>query len=344
MEAPVGVLVVDDSAVIRDVITRGIGADPAIKVVGAAANGEAALSLLAALAPDVILLDVEMPVMDGMTALPKILAARPGVSVIMASALTRRHAGMSLRAIELGAADYVPKADASVANAAPAFLEELRLKIKAHGRRRRNVQTARPAPAAFGAARASALAIASSTGGPPALLRIFKRAKGAVRVPVFITQHMPASFTAMLAEQLGQVSGAPAFEGADGMSVKAGCIYVAPGGKHMLIERAQSGAVLRLSDGAPENFCKPAADPMLRSLAGVYGAGLMACVLTDMGRDGADGCVAVAKAGGRFFVQDEASSVVWGMPGAAFKTGRAMGQLSLEDAADYLAQAMRGGQ
>lgn len=345
MHAPVGVLVVDDSAVIRGMISRGIGDDPSIRVVGAAADGQAALSMLGSTGPDVVLLDVEMPVMDGLAALPKILAARPQVSVIMASALTRRHAGLSLRALELGAADYVPKPEAAVTGALPAFFEELKTKIKAHGRMRKAPAASAPRPAggAFKSARATAVAIGSSTGGPPALLKVFARAKGAVRVPVFVTQHMPATFTAMLAAQLGQISNAPAFEGADGMAVRPGHIYVAPGGKHMLVEQSGGTAVLRLSDGPPEHFCKPAVDPMLRSLAKVYGAGLLTAVLTGMGRDGADGCVAVADAGGRFFVQDEESSVVWGMPGAAMRTGRAMGQLSLDQTAEFLAAAMGGG-
>ncbi len=346
MPAPVSVLLVDDSAIVRGMIARGIGADPEIRVIGSACDGQAALALLRAAAPDVIVLDVEMPIMDGLAALPHILSARPETAVIMASALTRRHAGMSLRALQLGAADYVQKPDASAGPAAlPAFFDELRAKIKAHGRKRAPAaapaHAQAPAPA-LRALRPAAIAIGASTGGPPALLKVFQRARGAIRPPVFITQHMPPNFTAMLADQLGQVSGARAAEGADGMPVEQGCIYVAPGGKHMLVERTATSVIVRLSDAAPENFCKPALDPMLRSLARAYGPSLLAAILTGMGRDGADGCVAIADAGGHFIVQDEASSVVWGMPGAAFRTGRAMGQLSLDHAADYLAAAMRG--
>ncbi|SUS03269.1 Chemotaxis response regulator protein-glutamate methylesterase of group 2 operon [uncultured Defluviicoccus sp.] len=342
--APVGVLLVDDSAVVRGLIQRGVEADPDIRVLGAANNGQTAIDMAKALAPDVVLLDIEMPVMDGLEALPRILAARPGAAVIMASALTHRHAGMSFRALQLGAADYVPKPDAANGQGAmPAFLDELKTKIKAHGR---GANVAKP-PALRAAPhlrklKPAAIAIASSTGGPPALLKVFAGVKGRLTCPVFITQHMPATFTAMLAEQLARVAGIPASEGVSGTAVAPGHIYVAPGGRHMLVERGPAGPVIELSDAAPENFCKPAADPMLRSLAKVYGPGLLVAMLTGMGRDGADGCVAVANAGGNFFVQDEASSVVWGMPGAAFRTGRAMGQLSLDAAADYLAAAMRG--
>jgi two-component system, chemotaxis family, protein-glutamate methylesterase/glutaminase len=150
---------------------------------------------------------------------------------------------------------------------------------------------------------------------------------------------MPPTFTAMLAEQLGKVSGAAAFEGAHGMVVEPGAIYVAPGGKHMLAERRAGRVVLALSDAPPEHFCRPAVDPMFRSLADVYGASLLAIVLTGMGRDGADGAVAVADRGGRVIAQDEASSVVYGMPGAVFKTGRASAELPLDDIAALVASA-----
>jgi two-component system chemotaxis response regulator CheB len=297
------VLLVDDSAVARGLIQRGVETDPGIRVIGAASNGQTAVDMTRALTPDVVLLDIEMPIMDGLQALPHILAAHPGAAVIMASALTRRHAGLSFRALQLGAKDYVPKPDAANgAGAMPAFLDELKTKIKAHGRKAPVKPVAARAPTTMRKIKPAAIAIGSSTGGPPALLKVFAGVKGKLTCPVFVTQHMPATFTAMLAE----------------------------------------GPVIELSDGPPENFCKPAVDPMLRSLSKVYGPGLLVAVLTGMGRDGAEGCIEAANAGGAFFVQDEESSVVWGMPGAAFRTGRAMGQLSLDATADYLATAMRG--
>ncbi len=340
--APVSVLLVDDSAVARGMIERGLSNDNDIRVIGSAGNGQAAVDFVRQTPPDVVLLDVEMPVMDGLTALPKILSLAPKTSVIMASALTRRHAGLSFKALQLGAADYVPKPDATTGpDALPNFLAELKAKVKAHGRKR-SAAAVVPRPVGLKKLKPAAVAIASSTGGPPALLKVFTQLKGAVRTPVFVTQHMPATFTAMLADQLGQASGAPAFEARDGMPAMAGRIYVAPGGFHMIVERAAGQVTIRLSDGPEENFVRPAADPMLRSLAKAYGPGLLACVLTGMGRDGADGCQAVADAGGNFFVQDEGTSVVWGMPGAAWRTGRAMAQAPLDAIGPYLADAMRG--
>jgi two-component system chemotaxis response regulator CheB len=336
--SPLDVLLVDDSAVVRGLIQRGLTGDEGIRVVGAVGDGQQAVDFVRARKPDVILLDVEMPVMDGLAALPKILGLSPRSAVIMASALTRRHAGLSFRALQLGAADYVPKPDAADGPAAmPAFLAELKAKIKAHAKNPALLAKAALRPPELRRLRPAVVAIASSTGGPPALLKIFSQLKGAITTPVFITQHMPATFTAMLAEQLGNASGAPAFEAAEGMTVLPGRIYVAPGGSHMLVERKGGQVVIRLSNGPEENYVRPAADPMLRSLAKAYGPGVLAVVLTGMGRDGASGCEAVAASGGAFFTQDEPSSIVWGMPGAAFRTGKAMAQAPLACIAPYLA-------
>lgn len=340
-------MLVDDSAVTRGLIARGLQADATIRVSGMASNGQEALSLLQTQNPGVIVLDIEMPVMNGLEALPKILAKRPGVVVIMASSLTRRHAAITLNALQLGASDYVPKPDAAEGpGALPKFLDELRAKIKALTSAR--VAPAKPAvearqlPLQLKLFKPTAIAIGSSTGGPPALNQVCARLGNGLKAPIFITQHMPPTFTAMLAEQLGKVSGAPAYEGADGMRVKAGAIYVAPGGKHMLVERKGAEVAIRLSDEPPEHFCRPAVDPMLRSIADVYGAGVLAIVLTGMGRDGADGAVAIANKGGLFIAQDEATSVVYGMPGAAFRTGRASAELSLDQIAAHLAGLATG--
>jgi two-component system chemotaxis response regulator CheB len=345
--------VVDDSAVVRGLIARHLGADPEIEVVATAANGEIALLELQRREVDVVILDVEMPVMDGLTALGRIRAEHPAVKVIMASALTRRNAEISLQALSLGAADYVPKPEGGLARA-EAFQRELTVKAKALGLRR--APAAAPAPAAAAArpvqasprtapplagprAAPSVLAIGASTGGPNALAKLFESLRGAAPQPILLTQHMPATFTSLLAEQLARAGGRPCAEGRDGEPVVPGRCYVAPGGWHMTVDREGALPVIRLNQEPPENFCRPAVDPMMRSVARVYGAGALAVVLTGMGSDGAKGCTAVAQAGGRVVVQDEATSVVWGMPGAAAATGLCEAVLPLPELGPWLRRA-----
>jgi len=343
-------MVVDDSAVIRGLITRQLAEDPAISVVASAPNGEVALTQLARHEVDVVVLDIEMPVMDGLTALPLILAAHPNVKVVMASTLSRRNAEISLRALQLGASDYVPKPENGLAGADD-FKRELTAKVKALGSRpvapiHRPAPAQPTAPARAGSGRPAAwtaptvLAIGSSTGGPPALLTLFGALKGAVTQPIFLTQHMPPTFTALLAEHISRTGERDCREGQDGEAVVAGRCYVAPGGWHMVVEAGPGGPVIRLNQAPPENFCRPAVDPMFRSLAGVYGAGVVGVILTGMGADGEKGCAALAAAGGRFIVQDEATSVVWGMPGAAAHTGLADGILPLPEIGPWVRRAM----
>ena len=344
--APVKVLIVDDSAIVRGLIARQLEADPGIKVVGSAPHGEAALTELTRRDADVVLLDIEMPVMDGLTALPLMLAAHPALKVVMVSSLTRRNAEISLRALQLGAADYIAKPEGGLGSAEE-FTRDLIAKIKALGAPR----AVRPAPAmpavsvpapVVTAPRTgpklapTVLAIGASTGGPPALLKVFTALKGAVTQPIFLTQHMPATFTALLAEQLSRAGDRPCREGVEGELVEAGRCYIAPGGWHMTVVRERAGPTIRLNQDAPESFCRPAVDPMFRSLAKVYGPGVLAVILTGMGGDGAKGCVALADAGGRFVVQDEATSVVWGMPGAAAETGRAEKVLPLDEVGPWM--------
>ena len=340
------VLVVDDSAVVRGLITRHLTTDPQIKVVGSAAHGQAALDILARRPVDVAVLDIEMPVMDGLTALPLMLAAHPNLKVVMASSLTRRNAEISLRALQLGASDYIAKPEGGLV-AADEFQRDLIAKVKALAARARPaIAQPTPAPGAA-AARPSpglrptpvaptVLAIGASTGGPPALLKVFAGLKGAVAQPILLTQHMPATFTALLADQLARAGERPWAEGRDGEQVLPGRCYIAPGGWHMTVAQAPSGPVIRLNQGPAENFCRPAVDPLFRSVAQVYGPSALGMILTGMGSDGAKGCEALAKAGGRFAVQDEATSVVWGMPGAAAGTGLTDAILPLGDIATWL--------
>lgn len=327
---PIRVMIVDDSAVVRGLITRQLETDPALLVVARAANGRAALMELERAEVDVIVLDLEMPVMDGMTALPLLLEAAPGVRIIIASTLTSRNARIGMQALQAGATDYVSKPDGGSLLNAEAFHRELLAKVRALGGVREPERIEPAVPASVPTQRAlvprpsvrpEVLVIGGSTGAPPALMQVMQALRDGPSQPILIAQHMPPIFTAMLAEQLARAGGRPCAEAVDGEPVRSGQAYVAPGGSHMLVVRDGPRTLIRLTQDPPEHFCRPAVDPLLRSVAGVYGPSAVAVILTGMGSDGALGCQALAEAGGRFAVQDEATSAVWGMPGAAARTG-----------------------
>jgi two-component system chemotaxis response regulator CheB len=327
------VMLCDDSAVARGALARLLARDPAIRVVAQASDGRKAVDALAAMPapdrPEVVLLDLEMPVMDGLTALPQILRAAPGSAVIVASALSQRGASATMAALRAGAVDYVPKPSAAQGGMAdPRFGEELRAKVTGWARMRRKPATravlpARPqlaaAPRRMLAPRA--IAIGSSTGGPQALASLVGAMTRPPPVPVLVVQHMPAGFTALLADHLNRLGRLPCAEARDGEALLPGRLYVAPGDRHLLVREAAGGLVAQLSDGPPVNFCRPAVDPLLASLVAVCGARLVAAILTGMGQDGLEGCRALTRAGGTVLAQDEASSVVWGMPGAVARAG-----------------------
>lgn len=335
-------MVVDDSAVVRGLIARSLDEDPVITVVARAENGQAALIQMDHVEMDVVILDLEMPVMDGMTALPLMLARRPGVKVIVASTLTLRNARLCMATLQAGATDYVSKPDGSMAQAQD-FHRQLRDKVKAiSGAASPAAQTpqapvrSEPRPAFARTVRPAVIAIGGSTGAPPVLIRLFEALRGAVDLPILVAQHMPAMFTTLLAEQLGRAGGRPCAEATDGEPILPGRAYVAPGGWHMTVEADRDHRVLRLDQQPPEHFCRPAVDPLFRSVARTYGAGAVAVILTGMGSDGALGCRVMAEAGGRFVVQDEGTSVVWGMPGAAARTGLAEAILPIPEIGAWL--------
>ncbi|OUS18838.1 chemotaxis response regulator protein-glutamate methylesterase [Rhodospirillales bacterium 47_12_T64] len=359
------IMVVDDSAVIRGLLTRILESDPKVSVVESVANGEIAVKRLNNRDIDVIVLDIEMPVMDGLTALPKLLEVQPSVQIIMASTLTRKNAEISLRAMRLGAADYIPKPTSSGAlTKASDFKYELVEKVKALGQVARAGKKA-PQPAEGGApqrAKVKAapvqstlypnkeiglrkdvihkpdlLAIGSSTGGPQALFDVLG-SLGVISQPVVITQHMPATFTALLAEHIARVADMPSKEGEEGEVLKGGHIYLAPGGYHMVFEKQGTNTVIRLNQDAPENFCRPAVDPMLRSLSKIYGSRLLVLILTGMGSDGLRGSEVVTAAGGSVIAQDEQTSVVWGMPGAVATAGLCSAVLPIKQMASNVRQ------
>jgi len=340
------VMVCDDSAVIRGAVTRMLESDPAVRVVARAGNGQAAIDELRRTAVDVLVLDIEMPVMDGMTALPLLLRADPTLKVLMSSTLTTRGADIALRALRLGAADYVPKPSAVLGD--DGFRRELLEKVKGLARlHRRAAAPAREAPSLHLQLRpapmfaARLLAIGSSTGGPQALFTLVEGLGKAVSVPVVMTQHMPPTFTKILAEHITRLGGLPCAEATDGEALQASRIYLAPGDRHLLIEARQGGLCARLSDAPPENFCRPSVDPMLRSAAAACNGRVLTTILTGMGQDGLIGTRAIVEAGGAAVAQDEATSVVWGMPGAIAQAGLCHAVLPLPRIAPKLLEMLQ---
>lgn len=342
-ESPIRVMVVDDSTVIRGVLGRIVDAQPDMHVVASAPNGRLALDLLRHREADVVLLDVEMPEMDGLAALPRILAEHPRVRVMMASSLTQKGAQVTLNALSLGAADFIAKPSSRGALGLDAVAAELVQKIR--GLVRRPLRTAAgarppappspvaplaPAPGTHRPEAPRIVAIASSTGGPNALSVVLRGLPADFAPPVLVTQHMPPAFTAALADRLARETGRPCREAAQGERVLPGRIYVAPGEHHMTVMTREREPVIRLDQGPPENHCRPAADPMLRSVAAVYGPAALAVVLTGMGEDGRRGCGEIRARGGRVVAQDEPTSVVWGMPGAVVNAGLADAVLPLD--------------
>jgi two-component system chemotaxis response regulator CheB len=335
----VRVMIVDDSLVIRGFISRALESDPAFKVVGTASNGQLAIDVLRHTPADVIILDIEMPVMDGLTAIPKLKEIDPAVQIVMASTLTQKNAEISIKALSLGATDYLPKPSAREMAVPGEFQRDLREKVKILGAIAWK-KNARQTPQKYAAEIAPAppekkkivlrpiplfkpeiIAIGSSTGGPQALFEVIRTMGAGLMQPIVITQHMPPSFTTILADHIKKQCGVRCEEAKEGDILRGGDYYIAPGDFHMLITKKPEGSVVHLVKDPPENYCRPAVDPMLRSLVAVYGGRILAVILTGMGQDGTKGGEAVVNAGGGIVAQDEATSVVWGMPGSAATAG-----------------------
>ncbi|MGZ3304750.1 MAG: protein-glutamate methylesterase/protein-glutamine glutaminase [Asticcacaulis sp.] len=361
---PLKIMIVDDSAVVRGLIARWLEHEPDMVLAGLAIDGAKGIEKVKEIQPDVLILDIEMPNMGGLEALPKLLAAKPGLKVLMASTLTTRGASVTIRALELGAADYIPKPDSTRIGGADGFRTELLTKIRALcGRTRawpvpqpatppaqnapaQNLNTASPmgqpqpqthTPHSFvrppapviqlrprsGIKRIDCLVVGASTGGPPALRNFLLGLGADWKLPVLIVQHMPATFTAILADHLDKALPQKVQEAKDGMLIESRNIYIAPGDWHMTIKNDPIVKSIKLDQSAQVNWCRPAVDPLFRSAAEVYGHHALGVVLTGMGHDGRDGAQALVNAGATVMVQDEASSVVWGMPGAVAEAGLA---------------------
>lgn len=334
------IMLVDDSAAIRGVVRKWLDAQSGIRVVETADNGQTAIAKVAAARPDIIILDIEMPVMDGLTALPTLLRLAPASKILIASTLSRRNAEVSLKAMSLGASDYVAKPsfvrDGNLAR--EQFQEELLRKVTGmmpRSNRAVAISGAAETPwmpmptsdTVISLRKASLvkpriLAIGASTGGPAALTRVFEDAKAAMaEVPVVLTQHMPPTFTTLLGEKLARAAGLSGGEAEHGQVLHPGHLYVAPGGKHMRLKRRGTDIIVVIDEGPPINHCRPAVDPLFDTVADIYGNAALCVVLTGMGHDGAAGALKIANAGGTVFAQDENTSVVWGMPGATAAAG-----------------------
>ncbi len=340
------VLIVDDSVVIRHTLSSVLAEDAGLEVAGTAADGRIALDKLRQVTPDVILLDIEMPNMNGFETLKAVRKTHPDLPVIMFSSLTERGAAATLEALMLGANDYVPKPsnvnDLSAARAC--IRDELIPKIKQFCKlrphrvhTRRQVAPHRRTPAR----RVDIVVIGTSTGGPIALSKILPEFVPHCPVPVVIVQHMPPVFTRHLAERLAQTHHLPVREAIDGQRIKPGEVWLAPGDFHVEVTRNHGALTLALNQAPPENSCRPAADVLFRSAAETCGRGTLAVVLTGMGRDGLRGCQRIAEVGGQIIVQDEASSVVWGMPGQVAAAGLADEIVPLEKVGMVIARRLQ---
>jgi two-component system chemotaxis response regulator CheB len=375
----IAVLVVDDSVVVRRLVTTVLAEAPDIEVVGTASNGRLALGKIEQLNPDVVTLDIEMPEMDGITTVREIRKVRPRLPVIMFSTLTSAGASATLDALASGASDYVTKPAnvGSFSQSLQSIREQLIPRIRAlagaPARPAGAPGTARPAPGAGTAAghppatapgpraapaagrdaaapRAApatgpveVLAIGCSTGGPAALTKVLTGLPAALPVPVVVVQHMPPVFTKMFAERLDRLGELHVVEAADRMPLTAGTVYIAPGDHHLEVVRSGTATVTKLHDGPQENFCRPAVDVLFRSVAARYGRSVLAVVLTGMGSDGRRGSAALRAAGASVFAQDQATSVVWGMPGAVAEAGLAEAVLPLDGIAPAVLKRLAAG-
>jgi two-component system chemotaxis response regulator CheB len=401
------VVVVDDAVVVRSLLARWIDAEPDMHVVASLPSGRETIAWFERNDADIVLLDIEMPDLDGITALPLLLQKKRDLTVIMVSTFTRRSAEISLRALSLGAADYIPKPESTrEVTTSISFRRELLEKVRGLGHRRRPsarvqapplVPPSEPAavpgraphpaprrrggthhdaperrvqePSAYepGQAQPAGLAqnfipepgaihlrpfaltmprvvlIGSSTGGPQALTALMEKLPAAIdRAPVLITQHMPPTFTTVMAEHLSRVGGRGAHEAEDGEPVLAGGIYVAPGGRHMRVVRDDDAVRIAIGDDEPIHFCKPSVDALFSSAAAVWGSAALALVLTGMGTDGTQGATDLVAAGGSIIAQDEASSVVWGMPRSVAQAGLCSAVLPLDQIAPKVLRLLSG--
>ncbi len=342
---PIRVLIVDDSAIVRKAVTDALKPDKEIEIVGTAANGKIALEKIVQLNPDVLVLDIEMPICDGFEVLRLLREQRIRIRTIMFSTLTERGATQTIKALSLGANDYVPKPSSesnitSYSDGVKKVAAELTPKIKQFRRRvpvangvsnpvsnsieiakRTTIMPMRDRSGPFTPPQIVAIGI--STGGPEALAKVLPNLPASFPVPIVIVQHMPALFTKLLAERLNNTCKIKVVEGAEGLILQPGVAYIAPGDYHLLVKESDGKFMLSVNQGPPENSCRPAADVLFRSVADVYGKRALGVIMTGMGHDGLKGLRIMHAKGASVIAQDEASSVVWGMPSGVVQEGLA---------------------
>jgi two-component system chemotaxis response regulator CheB len=339
----ISILVVDDSAFMRKAISTMLEKDPEIRVVGTARNGQEGLDKVRELDPDVVTMDIEMPVMDGLTALPRIMAEMPR-PVLMISSLTTEGAEATLKAMELGAVDFIPKDLSKVSLDIVRIEKDLQRKVKTVARRKFKrpqpakslaSQAAKPAPAPLakptGRPQRDIVAIGVSTGGPPAVQKVLSALPADFPVPILIAQHMPAAFTGPFAKRLDGVCGITVKEAEDGEAVRSGVAYIAPGGKHLKAVRNGVKLRIKVDEEPKEALYKPSVNVLVDSVAEIYGRRVLSVILTGMGSDGLEGVREAKAKGGLALAQDDASCVVYGMPKAIVDAGLADEIVDIED-------------
>ncbi|TFV67862.1 UNVERIFIED_ORG: chemotaxis response regulator protein-glutamate methylesterase [Bacillus sp. AZ43] len=355
---PIRVMVVDDSVVVRKIVTDVLSADPDIDVVGTAVNGKVAVAKLEQLKPDLVTMDIEMPEMNGIEAVRAIRGSRNRVPIIMFSTLTERGASATLDALSAGANDYVTKPAnvGSVSQSMESVREQLIPKIKALLGRQPTAAPARAAapvppppparPRTEPGKKPAVLVIGSSTGGPEALAKVLPQLPATLPVPVLLVQHMPPVFTRQFAQRLDRLCALRVVEASDGTPLTPGTVHLAPGDHHLVVRgggrNGRTGLTTGLNQGPPENFCRPAVDPLFRSAAAAFDGAVLAVVLTGMGADGRNGAGEVRAAGGTVLVQDQNTSVVWGMPGAVSQAGYADEVLPLDRIPEAITRHLAG--
>lgn len=350
----VRVLVVDDALMMRKLLSDILSEDPDLEVVGTAANGRIALDKIPLVKPDVVTLDVEMPVLDGIATLKELRKQYRAIPVIMCSSVTEAGAAHTLEALALGARDYVikPMQKGSFAEAKADLAANLVPKVRYWGRADSTPKPAAntvtpiasaapqvPSPRSLGMA--EVVVVGVSTGGPEALQKLLQMLPRDLPAPFLVVQHMPPVFTRLLAERLNEDSPMEVVEADAGLPLQAGQVLIAPGGKHLELSGSPGDACAQITDGPPENSCKPSVDVLFRSAAGLFGSKALAVVLTGMGQDGLLGAKAIAGAGGAVLVQDKASSTVWGMPGAVVRAGIEHTEIPLSQMAEAIVNHVR---